>query len=210
MAHHCKLLEDEFVAAGAQVPSRRVESYAATAISESVAFLEATVNELWQYAIDSDADSNPNLWGLPPGTIDQLRRLDKYDRLERSLTTLEKYDLVLSCAGKPGLDPSRSPHRDVKLLIALRNALIHYRPARQWSDRVHKLQQPMTDLGLRNPLHEGLLPWFPGYPLCASVAKWSWTQCRELALEWQGALGLTHGSEFPVPAYRGGAAPDVD
>lgn len=209
MAHHCRQLENEFVAAGPILPSRRVQSYAVAAITESVAFLESAANELWQYAIDNDAGTNPHLFGLPPGTIDQLRRIGKYDRVERSLTILDKYDLVLMCAGRPKLDNRGSPHRDVKLLITLRNALVHYRPERQWSNQLHKLQQPMTDLGLRNPLHEGLLPWFPGYPLCASVAEWSWTRCRELVLQWQNALGLTHASKLPIPNYVGGVAPDV-
>ena len=209
MAYHCRALESEFVAAGADVPSRRVESYAIAAITESVSFLEALVNELWQYAIDSDAATNPNLWGLPPGTIEQIRRLDRYDRVERALAVLEKFDLVLMCAGKPGLDSSRTPHRDVKLLIQLRNAIVHYRPRMQWSNQLHKLQKPLTDLGLENPLHEGLMPWFPGYPLCASVAEWSWTKSRDLAYGWQQALGLEHPTVLSVSSYSGGAAPDA-
>ena len=209
MAHHCEVLESEFVEAGVQLPSQRVQSYAVAAITESVAFLEALVNELWQCAIDEDANSNPNLAGLPPESIDLLRRFDRYGRVERSLRVLEKYDFVLTCADKPRLDLGRRPGQDVKLLVQLRNALVHYKPIRQWSDQLHKLQKPMTDLGLRNPLHEGLLPWFPGYPLCSDVAQWSWQRSQQFAQEWQRELGLTLPTKLEMPVYEGGSSPAV-
>ncbi|MCV7154338.1 hypothetical protein [Mycolicibacterium pyrenivorans] len=155
------------------------------------------------------AATNPNLWGLLPGTIEHIRRLNRYERLERALAVLEKYDLVLMCAGQPRLDSSHTPRRDVSLLIQLRNAIVHYRPRMQWSDQVHKLQKPLTDLGLTNPLHEGLLPWFPGYPLCASVAEWSWMKSRDLASDWQQALGLERPTVLKAHSYSGGAAPDA-
>lgn len=69
MAELCKERETELVAKGQTVPSARVQSFAVSAIAESVAFLEALVNEIWQYAIDADAGTNPNLWGLSAGAI---------------------------------------------------------------------------------------------------------------------------------------------
>jgi hypothetical protein len=200
MADHAKEIESDLVAKGQLGRSGPVQSFAVSAITESVAFLEALVNEIWQYAIDADAHSNPNLCGLEPTAIDLIRRLDSYGRLERWLSTLEKYDVVLACAGKPPLDVSRRPGQDFGLLVKLRNALSHYKPEMQWSNKVHRLEKQLSDLAPTNPLMQGTLPWFPDHPLCAGVAEWAWQRSREFTAAWQQSLGLTTPTNLEVEA----------
>lgn len=200
MANLAKKLESKLVAKGQLGRSGRLQSFAVSAITESVAFLEALVNEIWQYAIDADANTNPNLWGMGTEAIDLVRRFDSYERLERALNTLGKYDLVLACAGKPPLDISRRPGQDIGPLIKLRNALTHYKPEMQWSNKVHKLEQRLSHLVPANPVMQNALPWFPDQVLCAGVAEWAWQRSREFAMDWQQSLGLTMPTNLEVEA----------
>jgi hypothetical protein len=80
---------------------RAVGSFALAAILDSVAFLEALVNSVWQDAADVEPESttpNTRLDGLSDANIARMRGLWNTDRVERSLTVLEKYQVALTCA----------------------------------------------------------------------------------------------------------------
>ena len=47
------------------------------------------------------------------------------------LPILEKYQMAIFLAGKEPLPEGREPYQPADLLIALRNALVHFRP--EWS-----------------------------------------------------------------------------
>ncbi len=164
------------------------------AIQQSVAFLEARLNEVWQDAADreeGDEAGNPRLNGLSVETIVLLRELWQYDAVQRSLTLLEKFDAVLRTARKAEIDKSRSPYQDVDPLIRLRNALAHFKPETQWSDEVHWLRARLRYRIPDNPLLPGTQPWFPHQPLCAGVAEWAWRSCVAFVQEWDAQLGLS-------------------
>lgn len=193
-AHLCRQRENELLAADFHGVDYHVRSFAVMAIQQSVAFLEARVNTVWQDAADrrdGAEGGNPRLDGLTVETIALLRELWKYDAVQRSLSLLEKFDAVLRTAREPGMDKSRRPYQDVDPLIRLRNALVHFKPETQWSDEVHRLEARLRDRIPDNPLMPDTQPWFPHQPLCAGVAEWAWRSCVAFVQEWEAQLGLT-------------------
>ena len=58
----------------------------------------------------------------------QLGALWDVDRFRRSASTLEKYQCALRFADLPKFSEGALPYQDTKLLIDLRNALVHFVP----------------------------------------------------------------------------------
>jgi hypothetical protein len=192
MAHLCREREDQLVREGAHgLVDYHVRSYALTAIAESVALLEAQVNEVWQGAADTEPGAdNHRLRGLSAAAIAMLRELRQNPKVERSLSVLDKYAVALTCASKTPLDRSHFPYQDVNALIGLRNAFVHFKPEMHWTDEVHDLEARIKHLVPENPLMRGTVPWFPHQPLCAGVARWAWESCMTFADQWHAQLGL--------------------
>lgn len=94
-----------------------------TSIMLSVAFLEAVINELWADCSEDFELRRTN--ELPSREV--MAALWRRSPLKRS-TTLEKFELALEINKKPALPRDATPYQDVKLLIDLRNALVHYEP----------------------------------------------------------------------------------
>jgi hypothetical protein len=83
-AQLCAEREAALVAEGFRGIDRAVRAFALGAILESVAFLEAQVNSVWQDAADDDpgsANRNPHLEGLSDQSIARLRELWRNDRV---------------------------------------------------------------------------------------------------------------------------------
>lgn len=188
----CREAEKAVVKEGFSGVDYRVRSFALMAITESVAFLDAYVSEIWQDAADAEpGTTNPRLDGMTEETKMLLRELRQYDAVERSLRLLEKFDAVLHAARKGKVDKRRHPYQDVQPLIQLRNALIHFKPETQWSDEEHKLKKRLQHRLRENPLLRNTQPWFPHQPLCADGAEWAWRSSLAYAEEWREQLGLT-------------------
>lgn len=198
LAAACLRREQECVQNGVTGPDTEAGAYALAAIVESAAFLEAAVNELWHDVVFWRQPKNcPYLVGLEQQSIDLLHALIKKGRVDRSLGTLEKYDLTLLCAGKNKLIVGRSPGQDVKSILRARNALVHFKPELVWADHPdddryteHDLEQAIKPRVPANPLMTNMGPWFPYHLLCAGVARWAWEKSAELAEEWRLSLGL--------------------
>lgn len=199
MAHLCRQRENQRVAEGFKGVDLQIWSFAVSAIMESVALLDARVNEVWEGAASPEPAAKPTIAGLTDETVDMLAALRRTPSLEQSLRTLEKFDVVLACANKPPIDKSRAPYQHVQPLIRLRNALVHFTPEMQWSDEVHRLEKRLAHLIPKNPLLEGARPWFPHQTLCAGVAEWAWQACKLLIDEWQTELGLTYSFFDTMP-----------
>lgn len=192
-AHLCRQREDELLADGFRGVDYSVRSFAVMAIQQSVAFLEARVNTVWQdaAAVKEGAEvNNPRLDGLGVETIALLRELWRYQAVQRS-PLLEKFDAVLRTARKPEMDKGHSPYRDVQPLIRLRNALVHFKPETQWGDVEHHLKSQLGGRVPGNPLLPNTEPWFPHQLLCAGAAEWAWQSCVAFVHEWEAQLGLT-------------------
>ncbi|OFW65726.1 MAG: hypothetical protein A2Z12_09480, partial [Actinobacteria bacterium RBG_16_68_21] len=101
-------------------------AYSMAAVAMAAAYVEATINEVFERASDEVR------WRMQTGDLSMPRRLG--ERLAvywsatdggRGLNPLVRFDAALRLAGAPLLDRSRSPYQDVELLFRLRNWIMH-------------------------------------------------------------------------------------
>lgn len=124
--------------------TRNHMSYVMGAIMSSVAFLEATINELFSTAAESAFGV-----GLSDENTIRLASVWKLEHIRQRTSILEKYQLALELSGMPLLDKGLQPFQDTKLLIQVRNALVHY-----VSDPV--FTGPLSDGGILQELEQKL------------------------------------------------------
>lgn len=158
------------------IERRKHNAYAVSSVIVSAAFLEATINELF-------ADCSE---GLYPERINTLPAKHLMGRLWKkgiprtaSFSILEKYEIALELNAKSAIDKSVNPYQDVKLLVELRNALIHYEPETIVScggndaTKLHKFETRFQGKFERNRLTGVGNPFYPDKLLGAGCAKWA-------------------------------------
>lgn len=147
-------------------------AYVTGCLFSVASFLEAQINEIFTDAADDKRDKIHKLgdriylfaemWNLGiPRTA--------------SYSILEKYEIALALAEKELLDHGAVVYQDVKLLIKLRNALIHYEPSSSTStaEGSKKLEKQFRGKFLPNPLTGRKTPFFPERCLGHGCAKWA-------------------------------------
>lgn len=161
-----------------------------TAVSESVAFLEAAINEVFQDVVDGH-----------PAFVEELADLhgEKFKMIWDmsgggwSLKIMDKYDYAFRCADVPPFDHGQQPYQEGHLLVRLRNYLLHYKP--------HDVVFGVQGINLGVALEERKFspnaltvdttdPWFPSKALGAGCADWSWRAARALTDEFARRLDL--------------------
>lgn len=192
-AQLCAEREATLVNEGFQGIDRAVRAFALGAILESVAFLEALVNSTWQDAADHDPaapNRNPRLEGLSEQSIVRLRELWRNDRVERSLSVLDKYQVALTCVDQEPISLGEAPGQIVSAIILFRNDMLHFKPKVQWSDELHRLEKRLRPHIAENPLLPNTNPWFPHHMLSASGANLAYEKSREFAEVWWQRMGF--------------------
>jgi hypothetical protein len=170
-------------------------AYATNAVLSSVAYLEAVINELFQDAADGHGSY---LQPLPKETHDSLAELwNDIEKGMRSIVSiLSKFQLALFCARKPKFEEGQRPYQDVKLLIDLRNALVHYKPTTLGGDTRHRLEAGLQTKFPENSLMRGMgNPYLPDKCLGHGCADWAVRSVRTFADEFCLRLGI-------VPNYQ--------
>jgi hypothetical protein len=162
-------------------------AYVIGAVGESVAFLEAFINELYQDAADGGGDAA----GLSP---DMARLMAEYWRTTDNAKAVEvtkKYDLARAFAGCPRSDAGRRPHEDVTYVVKLRNLLVHYTPKTVSAEdpvytRIYHVRSRFAD----NALMAGSgNAWFPDHALGAGCARWAVQSARAFGDEFVAVIG---------------------
>jgi hypothetical protein len=182
------------------------EAYAMSAVLSSVAFLEASVNELYA---DAAGDSVPSeilrsigtgyAMEMPKDVRSILAILWTTERFRMTARTLEKFQVALKAAGQEQFDKGSQPYQDVALLIRLRNALIHFKPeSRHHGDVPADLERKLGGKFALNPLapNDPLLPFLPHKCLGYGCALW--------ALKSSVAFTKDVFSRMGVKAFHGG------
>ena len=191
MAQLCADSEADLVEQGFRGMDRAVRAFALAAVMESVAFLEALVNGVWQDAADYDPRSpDSRLAGLSVQSIARLGELWRNDRVERSLSVIDKYQVALACVDQPKMDIGGEPGQSVDAIILLRNDLLHFKPKTRWTDEVHRLEERLRPRIGKNPLFD-INPWLPDHALTSSCAKLAYEKSREFAENWWQRMGFT-------------------
>ncbi len=121
-----------------------------TAVIESVAFLEAVINEVLQDATDGHITEKLE------GVDSEVRRswAGIWEALGQGETgrNLERYQAALIAAGVEPFDKGAEPWQSAQLLVQLRNHLVHYKPATVYSDEPEKLVTRLEHKLDPNPL----------------------------------------------------------
>src|SRR5688572_4968115 len=95
-----------------------IRSYATAAIFSTVAALEANINEVF-------ADAKDGFNSFP--SVDS-KLLNEIWELIEAKPILEKYQFALLIQGKDRMSKDEQEYRSANTLIAVRNALVHFKP----------------------------------------------------------------------------------
>lgn len=143
----------------------RHRSYVTAAILASVAFLEASINEL--YAEMEELNESE---GSGPSNRMLARLPQVWPTIER-LPILHRYQLALVLADAERFDEARPPYVDVESLIRLREALVQHLPERDIERR--RLERRLSQRFPPSALARKPGPWFPHQCLGAGCADWA-------------------------------------
>ncbi len=134
-------------------------SYVMASILSAVAFLESTINEFYYVATDKVLE----IGRMPEEYRDKLSALWIVKSFRRGARILEKYQSALLLLNKEAFDEGNEPFQSVKILIDLRNALVHYVPQTAvirpdpLSDQIGDLEKKLKGRFEANPF----IPKFP-------------------------------------------------
>ncbi|WP_435272818.1 hypothetical protein [Streptomyces parvulus] len=157
----------------------RHRGYVLTAIVESVAFLEAAINEIYKDAFEGRGSYSEELAEDCKNYMAAL-----WGAAGDRLPVLDKYDLALSFAGKELLAKGEEPYQSARLLILVRNYVVHYKPHDRSTDDPHAFEKSLKGKFADNLLMDGSgNPWFPDHAFGAGCADWSWRAARSFAEE---------------------------
>jgi hypothetical protein len=159
-------IEEEHV--GRSVFNIEHRAYATNVILSAVAFLEAGINEVFQDVADNHTSY---IEGLTP----EARRLMAILwNMMANKSVLDKYELALTLSKKEPFQTDIRPFQDVKLLIGLRNTLVHYKPKTLGSIDEPDIQKKLKGKFRTNKLMEGSgNPFFPDKCLGHGCCEWA-------------------------------------
>ena len=151
------------------------QACAISALISSVAFLEATINEVFS---DCSDNTSPHQEAFPNAALLASLWGQGIPRTA-SYAVLEKYQIALTLAGKEQMPSNSNPVQDVDALVYARNFLIHFEPEFVRStdatekaklQKIHSRLQGKFELNRLAPPH---CMFFPERALGAGCATWA-------------------------------------
>lgn len=183
---------------------RQHNAYAVSSVIVSTAFLEATINELFSDC--ADAHGTDRIAALQAKHL-MGRLWKKGIPRTASYSILEKYEVALELNDKPPIDTGINPYQDVKLLIELRNALIHYEPetivsySGHEAPKLHKFEKRFTGKFDINPLTGVGNPFYPDKLLGSGCARWAVNAALAFTDDFFQKLGISATYEHARSIY---------
>jgi hypothetical protein len=157
------------------------------AVLSAVAFLEASVNELYLSAVDQD------LTNLPTFDHKLFQLFGQFWENVEKYPILQKYQIALLLAGKDRFNPGVQPYQNTESLIKLRDTLVHYKP--EWDNEAgqhQKLEKRLRSCKFAlSPYADTGRLWFPHQCLGAGCAQWSVVTARDFSDEFCNQLGIS-------------------
>jgi len=139
--------------------------------------LEALINENFSDICDDKlASCGQSSVKLDEKMRDQITKTWKIMKNKR-FSILDKYNLLLGLAGKKQFNDSDSSYQEVKLLIGLRNKIVHYEP--EWIEidnfeKPHDIEKKLKGKFEINKLMKNAKnPFYPDKCLGYGCAKWA-------------------------------------
>jgi hypothetical protein len=184
---------------------RRYRSFVIPAITSAAAFLDTAIAEF----LSDVHDGHEDLPNENPALVAALARMVEW-RIGRrlQLTPLEKYDFVLSHFQKEPFNKGAAPYQDAKLVVDLRNALVHYDP--EWlmlreepapqaeQERLERALHGKFELSPFDPLD---YPFFPERCISAACAEWAVESAYALRRAFRERMGQ-EPDHLPMSATR--------
>lgn len=193
-------------------------SFVTASIMSSVAFLEACINEL--YAVCAEHPDDSHVRGHPQDerfgcigtdTIQLLGALWQVENFQRSAKILDKCQIALRLAKQVEFNKGANPYQDAKLVIDLRNLLVHFKPEQREIAVGAGNRLPLDEFESKyrskfaaNPLAakysifgssagplEADYPFFPEKCLGSGCAYWAFRSILTFTNEMFGRLGTT-------------------
>lgn len=169
-AHHFARSAEDIEAHGGDVPQGekwRYRAYVSAAVLSSVAYLSASINELYLEVRKLSESEQPGVRRELDLLVEAWPRISK-------VQVLQRYQLALAVADADQYNASRMPYLDADSLVRLRDALISYDP--EWDDdrgKHHTLESRLQKKFSPSPLVSSRRPWFPDQCLGSGCARWA-------------------------------------
>jgi len=167
-------------------------AYVMASILSSVAFLEATVNEVFQDACEQHHFYVGSLDSKTLALMKDFWEITEETKNKSRTPILDKYQLALSFAFVPKFDEGAPRYQDASLVEKLRNELVHYKPKSLGGDLVHRLEKSLKEaVFIENKLMAGSAnAFFPDKCLGEGCAKWAVDSSRKFADEFFRRIGI--------------------
>lgn len=172
-----------------------------TSIIASAAFLEASINELYADCVQGISKEGP-VAGM---TSDQRKAVssvwNKKHQRRTSGSVLSRYQDLVEAIGKEKMEENESsPLFMAKLVLDLRNALLHYFPEfanhEEIAHRERALVEGLKGLFQEHPLYEGQgNPDFPAKLLSYGCARWGVISTIDFYHAFHDHIGLGQGRQ---------------
>lgn len=166
-AEACDVLEQQFEWPATERILGEHFARATGSVLSAACALEAALNEFYQDAVDG--------FGTEIGAADSARQelQDLWDTVERA-PVMRRYQWVLSVSRVDRLLEGAEPYQSASDLIALRNALAHYRP--EWYHDKHtsdRLEKRLIGKFAHNRLAPSSMMFLPYRALGAGCGRWA-------------------------------------
>jgi len=167
-------------------------------IASSVSFLEAMINEWFADAADAQRKGK-RIKQLDENTQSLMASLWDVETYARTASTLEKYQAALRLSKKATYQKGENPFQDAKILIELRNALLHFKP--EWVlanvGDADQADLPSLEIKLRNkfpvnPFLKDARPLFPTQCMSHGCAQWATYSAISFVGEFYLRMGITN------------------
>ncbi len=170
------------------------------AVLSATCALEAFINEFYQDAVDG-SDSE-----LGVASAARKEIVDLWDTVDRA-PTLRKYQWVLSLARVDSMPEGEDPYQSAADLVALRNALAHYRPEWYHERRVSdKLEKRLLGRFPTNRLAPSSMAFIPHRAIGAGCGHWSVATVVSLVQRFYAGLQVVPKKVARIAAFVDEAA----
>lgn len=178
-----------------------------SSVISCVSFLEGVINEF----IDDVSGAKVPLHAESPEKLekagfdsefrDLLSSLEDEELIVwRHMSTLDKYQAVLTISSEERFDKGAMPYQNVSLLTRLRNYFVHFKPELyefNQEEVQHRLGTALEGKYEKNPLAEEYEPFFPFKSLSYGCADWAIESSLDFTNEFFNKFGLQ-------PSYQRG------
>lgn len=177
-----------------EAAQREHRSCAVASILASVAFLDASVNELFASAKHYNLrEVGASLQPSDRAALTAAAEMLSANRL------LDRFQLALLLLGRPPFDIGTEPYQDAALLVRLRNGLVHYtpqfRPGASSEPTVSAEARWLRGLESKrfsaNPFTGEANPFFPDRCLGHGCTTWAWNAALIFCDSFFNEIGVT-------------------